>query len=527
MRPPLPDLDYEPTFAACIRRAAERFGDDDFLVLPDERLTFVEAERRSRQLAKRMLAEGVGKGTRVGTFFTYSTEFVVTWLAAMRIGALVMPFSSIFKPNELQTVLRIGDVSLLLAAPTMLGRDLQPFLEDAIPGLADADPGAAGALFLPELPYLRKVWLTGPTDRRWATTVALTDDDPGVGASDALLERVEAEVVPADWAQVTYTSGSSALPKGVVHSHGAILRSTSPTAMTGGTGVAGLTERTTIFCGFPFFWIGGTLALGLALQAGNKVCVVPRFEPGPAIDLIAREGATWVMAWPSLVQSMRSHPSFADHDFSAVPSLGDPSQAAVAGSPRPGTPWHRGMSETVGVWNGIERKVVDPETGESKDELEDGELWIRGWGALQAYYKKEREETFEPDGWLRTGDRVFLYENRPFFVGRFYEMIKSQGANVSPREIEVLLESYPEVEHALVFGLPHPELEEEVTAIVVPTPGSTIDVAELQARARKEVSSFKVPTRIEVWDDEDRIPWLGSGKPDKLAVRQLLVDGAP
>jgi acyl-CoA synthetase (AMP-forming)/AMP-acid ligase II len=256
------------------------------------------------------------------------------------------------------------------------------------------------------------------------------------------------------------------------------------------------------------------------------VCVVPRFEPGPAVELIAREACTVVMAWPSLVQSMRVHPSFSQYDFSAVASLADPSVAAVAGSPRPGTPWHRGMSETVGVWNGIERKVVDPETGETVPDLEDGELWIRGWGALQAYYKKEREETFDADGWLHTGDRVFLHDNRVYFVGRFYEMIKSQGANVSPREIEVLLESYPEVEHALVFGLPHPVLEEEVTAIVVPTPGSTIDVAALQARARQDVSSYKVPTRIEIWDDEDRIPWLGSGKPDKLALRQMILDGA-
>lgn len=524
MRPPLPELDYEPTFASLVRRAAEQFGDDDFLVLPDERLTFVQAEVRSRQLAKRMLAAGVGKGTRVGVFFTYSTEFVVTWLAAMRIGAVVMPFSSIFKPNELTTVLRIGDVALLFAAPTMLGRDMHGFLEEAVPGLANS---GEGDLLLTELPYLRKIWLTGDTDRPWATGVHLTDDDPGVGVSDELLARVEAEVTPADWAQVTYTSGSSALPKGVVHSHGAIVRSTSPQAMAAGTSVVVFPDRMAIFCAFPFFWIGGTLVLGLGLQLGAKICVVPRFEPGPAIDLVAREQCASVMAWPSLVQSMRSHPDFAKHDFSAIPSLGDPSEAAVAGSPRPGTPWHRGMSETVGVWNGIERKVVDPETGDEMPDVEDGELWIRGWGALQAYYKKEREETFDPDGWLHTGDRTFLFENRTFFVGRFYEMIKSQGANVSPREIEVLLESYPEIEHALVFGIPHPELEEEVTAILVPTPGSTIDVADLQARVRKEVSSFKVPTRVEVWDDESRIPWLGSGKPDKLAVRQLLLEGTP
>jgi acyl-CoA synthetase (AMP-forming)/AMP-acid ligase II len=184
------------------------------------------------------------------------------------------------------------------------------------------------------------------------------------------------------------------------------------------------------------------------------------------------------------------------------------------------------MSETVGVWNGIERKVVDPESGDEQPELSDGELWIRGWGAMQAYYKKEREDVFDADGWLHTGDRVFLHENRAFFVGRFFEMIKSQGANVAPREIEVLLESYPEVAHALVFGLPHPELEEEVTAVIVPSPGVTIDVAVLQARARGDVSSFKVPTRIEILDDEDRIPWLASGKPDKLALRRMLVEGS-
>ncbi len=518
MRPPMPELDYEPTFAAAIRRAAELYGDDDFIMLPDERLTYAEAERRSRQLAKRLLAAGVGKGTRVGLFFTYSTEFVVSWLAAMRIGALVMPFSSIYKPAELQTVLRIGDVALLMASPSMLGKDVHQLLEEAIPGLADA---TGPELFLDGLPYLRQVWLTGPVDRPWATEVTLGDDEHTAvhdgQPTDALLERIEAEISPADWAQVTYTSGSSALPKGVVHSHGAILRSTSPEAMAAtGPGFGG---RSSIFCAFPFFWIGGTLVLGLAIQTGATVCVVPRFEPGPAIDLIAREGCTAVMAWPSLVQSMRVHPSFAEHDFSAVLSLADPSTAAVAGSPRPGTPWHRGMSETVGVWNGIERKVVDPETGDDVPDLEEGELWVRGFGALQAYYKKEREETFDENGWLHTGDKVFMFQNRPFFVGRFYEMIKSQGANVSPREVELYLEQYPEIEHALVFGLPHAELEEEVTAVLVPTPGSTIDVVSLQARARRDVSSYKVPTRIEVWDDEDRIPWLGSGKPDKLAVR--------
>ena len=106
-------------------------------------------------------------------------------------------------------------------------------------------------------------------------------------------------------------------------------------------------------------------------------------------------------------------------------------------------------------------------------ELEEGELLIRGYGVTQGYYKKEREEVFDAEGWLHTGDRCFIVDNRPFFVGRFYEMIKTRGANVSPREVELVLEGFPDIAHALVFGLPHPELEEEVTAVIVPAPGRT------------------------------------------------------
>jgi acyl-CoA synthetase (AMP-forming)/AMP-acid ligase II len=183
------------------------------------------------------------------------------------------------------------------------------------------------------------------------------------------------------------------------------------------------------------------------------------------------------------------------------------------------------MSETVGNWFGVESKTIDPADGAALPDMQDGELLIRGYGVTQGYYKKEREEVFDPDGWFHTGDRVFLYQNRPFFVGRFYEMIKSRGANVAPREVELVLESFPEVAHALVLGMPHPEMEEEVTAVVVPAPGVTLDPATLQQRARQELSSYKVPTRILIVADEAKLPWLASGKPDKLKIQaQLLED---
>jgi acyl-CoA synthetase (AMP-forming)/AMP-acid ligase II len=144
---------------------------------------------------------------------------------------------------------------------------------------------------------------------------------------------------------------------------------------------------------------------------------------------------------------------------------------------------------------------------------------------MQGYYKREREATFDTDGWLRTGDRVYVADNRVFFVGRFFEMIKTQGANVSPLEVETVLERSPQLMHAFVFGTPHPVLEEEVTAVVVPTPGVTITADELRHHASASLSSFKVPTRVEIVADASVIPWLGSGKPDKLQLRERLLAG--
>ena len=514
----VPELDYKATIGEGVRRAASLWPDRDFVVMPDRRLTFARAEAASRRLGEQLLAAGLGKGSRVGIFDTYSVEWVVAWLAATRIGALVMPFSSIYRASELRTATRLGDVHTLLAPSHMLGRDLQPFFEEAFPGLTSQ---GGRQLFLPELPFLRAIWMWGDVDRSWARPVSLAPDaPPAVGVPADLFEQVESEVFPADLAQVTYTSGSSALPKGVVHSHGAIVRTTEPFGAMRQVVPEG--GKDSIFCGFPFFWIGGTLVLGGALQAGLTVCCIERFEPRAALDLIEREQCSGVAAWPSLIQSMKADPSFEGRTLPDIVGLTEgPSDFALTGSPVPGIPAHRSMSELVGNWNGSERKAVAPGSAEPLPDMQEGELWIRGFGALQGYYKKEREEVFDPDGWLHTGDRVFMFENRPYFVGRFYEMIKSQGANVSPREIELMLEGWPEIEHALVFGLPHPELEEEVTAVVVFRPGQKMTTDEMKERARREVSSFKVPTRIEIVE-EDEIPWLGSGKPDKLELRSRL-----
>jgi acyl-CoA synthetase (AMP-forming)/AMP-acid ligase II len=520
VEPSTPEVPFRPTVGDALQFAVAHWPDHDFVVTPARHMTYAQADEQSARLARRLLAAGMGKGTRVGLYFPYGQDWVVAWLAASRIGALVMPLATTYRPAEIRKVLRIGDIDTLLTARVVLGHDMQDMLEASVPGLADA---GGPRLYLPDTPSLRAVWLSGTSlpsggDREWATSLDFDADAPDA-VTDELLRAVEAEVVPADLAQVTYTSGSSADPKGVVHTHGTVVRATHGLAAL--RTADGAPPR--VFCAFPFFWIGGTLILGAALQSGATVLVTERFDPAAALDLIEGAQATHVLGWPTLLQAMRDHPSFAGRSLPDIPGLTvGPVDVALVGGPVPGIPAHRGMSETVGNIGSVGYRVVDPDTGVDVSDGEEGELWVRGYGLMHGYYKQERADVFDADGWFHTGDRVFLHEGRAWFVGRTTEMVKSRGANVAPREVELFLEEeFDEVLYAFVLGLPHPEFGEQVAAVLVPARGQTLDPDDIARRAREQISSYKVPTRIDVWEEAD-VPWLGSGKPDKRAIRERL-----
>ncbi len=491
-----------------LRRAVELYGDDDYVVVPDDRISFRQAEEQSRVLATRLLAWGAGKGTRIGIFLPTGIDWVLTWLAAARIGSLAMLFPATYRPSELRRAMIIGDVDLLVAPSGMFGRDYEAFLEEAVPTLAQQ---IGRRVWDPIVPFLRSIWLTGGTSRAWAETVdgGSSFDD---GVEGPMLAAVEDQVSPADPLLVIYTSGSSADPKAVVHTQGGAIRKIQPAL--GMCLPASHPGRT--FCAMPFFWVGGPQELLGALHSGAAVVTQPRFDATEALDLLERERCTSILGWANILDRLSTDPTYADRDLS---NLNIP--------PRPtssrGDPRNLGMTETFGPHGNrdwFDYKVIDPDTGQELSDGEEGEFLVRGFGLMAAMYKKEREEVFDRDGWYHTGDRGYIEDGAIYFTGRYSETIKAGGANVSPLEVERVLESLPGVSLALVIGVPDPEKGEIVAAAVVPSEGTTLTPDALRAEVNRQLSAYKVPTRWQILPS-DQLPWLPSGKADKRTLKSM------
>ncbi|HLM97371.1 MAG TPA: long-chain fatty acid--CoA ligase, partial [Acidimicrobiales bacterium] len=387
-------------------------ADDAVLIAPGSAMTFGEADRESARLAARLLAAGVGKGTRLGVLYPNGCSWLVAWLAAARIGALTVPLSTFAPGPELALSLRYTDVHAVLMAGAFAGDSLAARLEAGLPGLAESGP----ELFLEAAPHLRWVCVDEGTPR-WSREL------PGP-ASASLLAEAEREVVPADQLAVVTTSGATAAPKSVVHTHGSLVRHA---ALLAARRALGPDDR--IYSPMPFFWVGGlTMVVLAAYCSGAGAVVQERFDPGEALDLIERERVTQVSCWPNAARQLAEHPTFLRRDLSAVrggtlfealppdsrppsPDLG-PNVLGMTetggphtGSDDPYRPLPEGLRGTIGRGlPGMEHVIVSRETGLPQPLGEEGELLVRGAFLMDGIYKRERHEMFTPDGWYPTGD---------------------------------------------------------------------------------------------------------------------------
>jgi acyl-CoA synthetase (AMP-forming)/AMP-acid ligase II len=498
-----PDPLAADTFPKLIRAAAARYGADVAITLQsetiaDDAITFAELDARSAELARGLIAIGVGKGMRLGFMFGNGPAFAVILGAIVRIGAIAIPISTLIKSNELVRVLRQSDIAGLFVQRSLLGKDYVDRLCDALRGLRD---GNHPELRLPQVPYLRWIVSTGPAlpatirDLSYLTYAAAT-------VSDELLLQVESEVHPSDQMLEIYTSGSMALPKGVKHDHGPVLyrthylRSMLPVA-----------RGKEVRAWLPMFWVGGLMMYLFPNWAvgGRTVC-----SEGTSTNHRVAIGS--VLAEDELKAGTRSPPywGLGMSETLGPYAYGDELRA-------PGFPLCTPMDH---ICDRYEVRVVDA-AGRNVGQGGVGEVQIRGYAVTSGLHKIERADSFEPDGFYPTGDMALIEGTRILFVGRSGDMIKTAGSNVSPAEVEMELQQLEGVHTAYVVGLPDRERGQLVVAALVAREGARLDFDEIQKTLRQRLSSYKVPRAYaEITPDE--VPMLPSNKVARRQIEAML-----
>lgn len=500
-------------------------------------IRYAELDRASDAFAARLAQLGVVKGEPVVLFMNNCPQYVMAHYGVQKLGAIVCPCSPLFKEHELKYQLDDLQARVIVAAD-----DLLPLVEKVRPRTAleqvfvvryaDLLPEEPTVDILPELLAMKRAPRSVPPG---------CEDFLAVARSAATAPPVEVDM--DDVALMTYTSGTTGLPKGAMLTYGNALFKSAAAAHTAGVQPSDVTLAIA-----PLYHIAGMVAgVNVTVLKGTTSVLFYRFDPVATLQAIERHRITyWYSIAPMNVACMQV-PDARGHDLSSlrinsVTSFGISFTESLARQWREHAPNCQsfesgyGLSETHTVdtympqnairWgtNGIpipgnEVRILDPDTGSPVATGEQGEIVLRSPGVFKGYWNNpEGTARTLRNGWVHTGDmgRVDA-DGYLTFTGRIKEMIKVSGYPVFPEQVEGILIKHPAVAQAAVIGVPDATKGEVVRAFVVRKPGHDLDANSLIAWARDNMSAYKAPREVHF---VDHLPATGAGK----VLRRLLKD---
>ncbi len=502
------------TLGGLLDEVVARFGPNEAVVLDDPlrsgatvRWTYTRLGAEARRIGRALLAAGVERGDAVGVVMGNRPEAVAAIFGAALVGAVAAPMSTFSPRPELAHLVDTCRATVVLTQSRLLSRR---FGDDLAAIAADR-------------PSLQRVAVLGETS--WDDLLAGGDDVP-----EDRLDARAAAVRPDDPALVIFSSGTTSAPKGILHAH------RSPALQCWlQAGVFARDPATRLFSALPIFWTAGfNTAVGATLAAGGCWVAQETFDPGPALELMARERVSESYTLPHQTAALAEHPDWADTDLSALRCVYG--KGAYARHPRvegdPGwiMPVGWGMSETcafvcahpsdtprerakVGhgaLLPGARLRVVDPDTGALLGVDEEGELCVSGASLMLGYLGRAPEDCVDGDGFFHTGDAGHVSaDGNVHWSGRRTEMIKTAGANVSPAEVEVALRACPPVKLSRVLGVPDPRLDQAVVACIVLRDGESATADDVRTFLRERVAAYKVPRHV-LFFAPDEMPMTGS-----------------
>ncbi|MFK0172513.1 AMP-binding protein [Streptomyces sp. NPDC090306] len=517
------------TIGANLDRVIAAFPEREALVdVPSgRRWTYAEFGAAVDEVARGLLAKGLGKGDRVGIWAVNCPEWVLVQYATARIGVVMVNINPAYRAHELEFVLRQAGISLLVATLAHRGSDYRALVDQ----VRAKCPRLRETVYIgdPSWDALTAAGASVPADRPASLARQLSCDDP---------------------INIQYTSGTTGFPKGATLSHHNILNNGFWVGRT-----VGYTEHDRVCLPVPFYHCFG-MVMGNLGATSHGACIVipaPSFDPAATLAAVQQERCTSLYGVPTMFIAELDLPDFAAYDLDSLRT------GIMAGSPCPVEVMKRvvgemhmaevsicyGMTETspvslqtrrdddlehrtgtVGrVLPHIEVKVVDPVDGTTLPRGESGELRTRGYSVMLGYWDEpgKTAESVDAGRWMHTGDLAMMREDGYVeIVGRIKDMIIRGGENIYPREIEEFLYGHPKVADVQVVGVPHERYGEEVLACVIARdPADPPTLEEVRAFCDGQLAHYKIPTRLALLD---AFPMTVSGKVRKIELRETYGD---
>ncbi len=482
-------------------RTAAEHADRPAVRLDGLVLSYSELREAAGRATALLASAGVVPGDRVAIMLPNVPAFPIAFYGALGAGAVVVPMNPLLKSREIAFYLSDSGAKVLIAWHVVA---------------AEAAMAAAAA----------------------GVQVIKVDEPDAAGLLAGLTAVPPSAVRGADDAVILYTSGTTGQPKGAELTHAGLTRN------------ADLTARTLISAGpgevimgcLPLFHVFGlTCALNAAIAGGSTLTLLPRFDPGQALEIIARDKVTIFEGVPTMYAAMLHHLGSGQADTSSL-------RVCVSGGAAMPVQVMRGFEQAFGCMilegyglsesspvasfnhpvrarkpgsigtpvEGVEMRVVDAE-GAELPAGEIGEIVIRGHNVMKGYWGNP-EATAETirDGWLSTGDLARADEDGYFYiVDRKKDLIIRGGFNVYPREVEEVLYEHPAVAEAAVIGIPEPDLGEEIGAAVALKPGASANPSELRAFVKERIAPYKYPRYVWI------VPDLAKGPSGKILRREV------
>ena len=531
MREGRPVSSKHQTFIQILHEMEARGERPCFSYIPDGALdpivtlSYAEVVDRARRFGSALKAQGVGVGDRVAMFAQPTPDYLTLLYGTILIGAVPTPFNHIFKLAEASAYLGYIDPKVVIYDATT----------ESVIEAVKAERAVSWQGF--------QIDSTGTGSPANPPANLITwQDQP----------RAEMhEAAPDDTALILHTSGTTALPKGVMRKHKAICAFLDRWA--GDDGFAWL-ERDTMLSWHPFYHQSGTLTSAMAMmRAGGYTIQWQRFSASRFWDLVARHkptvaqfvppAATYLLLqperpnekdhtleyaviggrtdhWADFVErfGFSCHSPYGSTETSYVTTTGGRTAPFVSTKELRETVPHFYAGPVIPDFEEI--RIMGPDgpvpTGQ------EGEIQIRGPAVFEEYFRlpEATAATFQ-DGWFKTGDIGYLREDGyMFMVDRAKQVIRRSSENISPLEIEIILGKHPGVAECATLGVDDPIRGQEILSCVIAKEGHELDPADLIAFAAERLSAFKVPRYIEIWQD---FPRTGTEKVRKEGLKE----GAP